>query len=434
MPVDRPSRARRAALLATLVLAALALAAPLPVRGDRSISFMAWGDPAELTAWSSLVESFRTAQPGIDVELIQVADQSDYRQRLGADLAAGTPADVVLVNYRRMAGFAWRGLLLPLADRLRASEMMDEGAFWPGLLDAYRWRGTLQCIPQNIASLVVYYNRDLLRAAGIADPADDWTWDDLLAMAKALTADTDGDGRTDHFGLGVEPSLMRVAPFVWQHGGEVVNDPLRPNRLGLEGSLAREAVEWFVALQTVHHVVPDAVEEAAEPSEDRFLRGTTALFLNSRRGVPTYRAAAGFDWDVAPLPRDATAANVLHSDGFCIPAATRDADAAWAFVEHATTPEAQAVVAGTGRTVPSLRAVAESDAFLDPSLAPARSRVWLDAIPTIRTFPILPGWVDIEELADEEIERAFYGQVSVEEAIRQAAERTAPFFLAGGDA
>ena len=41
---------------------------------------------------------------------------------------------------------------------------------------------------------------------------------------QTLTRDTDGDGNIDRHGLGVEPTIIRVAPFVWSNGGELVDD------------------------------------------------------------------------------------------------------------------------------------------------------------------------------------------------------------------
>ena len=167
---------------------------------------------------------------------------------------------------------------------------------------------------------------------------DDWTWDDFLATAQALTKDLDGDGTTDQYGLGTEASIFRVAPFIWQNGGELVvtesNGDAGPPRGRL--APAREAIEWFVDLQTEHHVVPDAVAEAAQDSEGRFMNGTTAMFLNSRRGVPTYReiTALRLGRRAAAAGRGA-ACRILHSDAYCMPAAAANKDAAWTFIEFA---------------------------------------------------------------------------------------------------
>ncbi|MGH2521810.1 MAG: extracellular solute-binding protein, partial [Anaerolineales bacterium] len=61
------------------------------------ISFMVFGDPAELEAYQDLVSAFEQRHPDIRVELIHIPSQTDYRQRLAVDFAAGTPADVVLL-------------------------------------------------------------------------------------------------------------------------------------------------------------------------------------------------------------------------------------------------------------------------------------------------------------------------------------------------
>jgi len=127
------------------------------------------------------------------------------------------------------------------------------------------------------------------------------------------------------------------------------------------------------------------------------------------------------------LPRGRSAAGILHSDGYCMAAAAGNKEAAWTFIEFANSAGGQELMAATGRTVPSLRSVARSPAFSDPLLPPANSRVFLDAIPTLRRAPVLPGWPAVEEIANREIERAFYGRVSVEEAAAAAVALTLPY-------
>jgi multiple sugar transport system substrate-binding protein len=177
-----------------------------------------------------------------------------------------------------------------------------------------------------------------------------------------------------------------------------------------------------------HQVAPDATAEAAEDSESRFINGRLAMYLNSRRGVPTYRQITDFEWDVAALPQQRRAAGILHSDAYCMAGATHDKASAWRFIEFANSPAGQTIVARSGRTAPSLRAVAESPAFLDPSLSPRNSRAFLDTLPVMRGVPILRNWVDIEDLASAEIERAYYGYANVDEAIQAALVRTKEYF------
>jgi multiple sugar transport system substrate-binding protein len=108
--------------------------------------------------------------------------------------------------------------------------------------------------------------------------------------------------------------------------------------------------------------------------------------------------------------------------------AAADKDAAWTFIEYANSPEGQATIARSGRTVPSLTAVANSEAFLDPAARPARSDIFLSTIPQLRAVPVMATWVDIEELSGAELERAFYGNATVDEAIASMIDVTTPSF------
>ena len=65
----------------------------------------------------------------------------------------------------------------------------------------------------------------------------------MIAMAKKLTLDKDGDGKTDQYGLGVEASIIRLAPLVWSNGGEIVNSQKNPTSLTLSGAAAQGALQ-----------------------------------------------------------------------------------------------------------------------------------------------------------------------------------------------
>jgi multiple sugar transport system substrate-binding protein len=152
------------------------------------------------------------------------------------------------------------------------------------------------------------------------------------------------------------------------------------------------------------------------------------MYFNSRRGTPTYRTITSFSWDAAPLPRSSQPAGILHSDAYCMTAATEDKESAWTFIEFANSPAGQTIVAQSGRTVPSLISVAESPAFLSPDQPPANARIFLDSTPYIRGVPIMDGWVGVEKTAGEEIKKAFYGDATIDEAIQNATQLTQPYF------
>ncbi len=397
-----------------------------PVSGQ--ISLMVFGEPEEIKAYRALIDGFKEVEPDVTVNLIETSDREDLIARLSTGFAAGTPPDLFLLNYRFYGQFAARGVLKPVQGYLDASAEFKEGDFYPQAMGAFKFDGRQTCMPQNISSLVVYYNKSLFSEAGIDEPATGWTWDDMREAAHSLTKDLDRDGEIDQWGVGVEPTIIRIAPFVWSNGGNIVDNEQKPTRLTLDTAEELEAVQQFFDLRQVDLVTPGEEEVESEDIETRFLNGTLGMLLESRRATPTLRTITDFDWDVAPLPRHEEPAGILHSDAYCLTRESKNKAAAWRFIEFALGPQGAPLVAETGRTVPSLRSVAESEAFLDPRAKPANSRVFLDAIPVIRRVPTISTWPEIEDVAGGILEGGFFEGVDAEDVARQLTEQTQDIF------
>ena len=377
------------------------------------------GEPEETAVYQSIAQQFEKQHQDIAVEVIEIAEKDDHLARLATTFAGGDPPDVFLVNFREYSQFVVRDAIEPIAGHLGD---VDTSAYYPPPLEAFTYDDTLQCMPQNISSLVVYYNKSLFDEAGLKRPKDGWTWEDFRGTALTLT-------KVDVRGVGIEPTIIRLAPFAWSAGGEIVDDPANPTRLDLDNPGAREALEFFVSLVRDDQVVPTEEEIAAQDLETRFVTGKLGMLLSSRRDTPAFREVAGLDFDVAPLPVGEQPAGILHSDAYCIAAQSEAVNAAAEFVRFATGEEGQTLGALSGRTVPSLQSVAESGAFLDPVQPPRHSEVFLEAIPNIRRTPVLPTWPEIEDVAEQILIRAFYEEgYTVDDAISDLNGETASLF------
>lgn len=395
------------------------------------VQVMAFGDPEEVRALRDLEAAFEEREPGVDVQLVVASDRDDLLARLATSFAGGEPPDLFLMNYRYAGQFGTRGILEPLGPYVERSEVLDLDDFYPQATEAFVFGGEQLCLPQNISSLVVYYNEDLFRAAGVPLPEAGWTWDEMVASAAALTRDGDGDGEIDVYGLATESSLIRIAPFVWSNGGELVDDTERPTRFTLDTPAATEALRDFFDLRLVHQVIPTEEEAESEDDPARFLNGRAAMVMSSRRDTPVFRTIEDFAWDVAPLPVHEEQVTILHADAYCMSRSSEVKDEAWSFVEFALGPEGAPIAAATGRTVPSLIEVAESPIFLEPEEPPANARAFLDTIPSIRRVPSISTWPEIEEAAEPFLEEGLYEGVPVEDVIRSIDEATRPIFARG---
>lgn len=386
--------------------------------GARHVQLQVSGEPEETAVYTAMAEQFMKANDGVHVEVVEVPEKDEHLARLATSFAGGNPPDVFLVNFREYSQFVVRDAIEPVEDHL---EDVDLGAYYDPPLEAFTYDGKLQCFPQNISSLVVYYNRALFDEAGLKRPKAGWSWEEFRDTAAALTG---GDVR----GAGIEPTIIRLAPFAWSAGGEIVDDPANPTRLDLDNEGARRALELFLSMVD-DGLTPTQEEVAAQDLETRFTTGKLGMLLSSRREVPPFREVQGLDFDVAPLPVDREPAGILHSDAYCIAAASDEVETAAAFVRFATGEQGQTLGALSGRTVPSLTAVAESGAFLDPVQPPAHSEVFLEGIPHIRRTPVLATWPEIEDVAEQILIRAFYEDgYTAEDAIRDLDAETRHLF------
>lgn len=389
---------------------------------DGVVTLQLSAEAEEAAVYRTLIAEFERTHPGIRIRMDAIASKSDHIQKLNTLFAGGEPPDLFLVNYREFSQYVARGAIEPIEPLLDSVSIED---YYPEPIDAFTYEGQLQCFPQNISSLVVYYNEALFEEAGLQRPADDWTFEDFRRAALALT-------RPGVHGAGIEPSIIRLAPFAWSNGGEIVDDPARPSRFTLEDPATREALEFLVGLVRRQEVVPSERDVAAQDLETRFATGKLGMLLSSRKETPVFREATQLRWDVAPLPRSSEPASILHSDAYCLSRGSADNEAAIDFVRFAIGPGGQTITAIGGRTVPSLISVAESGAFLNPVQPPAHAEVFLDAIDEMRRTPVIPTWPEIEDIAEEFLTRAFYDEsYSIDRAIDEMDDATRHLFEEG---
>jgi multiple sugar transport system substrate-binding protein len=399
-----------------LLLAAVALAggcgSAVGEGAGRTLRVQAAGGEGELNALRELVEAFEAARPGTRVEFVGVPSQGDHIAKLSTAFAGGSPPDVFLLNYRRLGPFVERGVLAPVdLGPLSAED------FYAPSLEAFTYDGQLACLPQNLSSSVAYLNLSLFEQAGVPLPDDDWTWADLQAAARTFAS-------RDIAAFGFDPMVRNVAPFVWTAGGQVVDDTAAPTAMTFDTPAGRRALEYLDGLQA--YGVDATVRAGSDPAE-LFARGELAVYVDSRRAVPGFRRSEGLRFDVRPLPRADPArpsSTLLASDAYCVAKASAHRELAADFARFAAGPEGGAVLAASGRTVPALKELAASEAFLAPGKQPASSQVWLDVVPTLRRLPNVAAQDEAEEAADDLLTQYFAGQAGLEQTVAEIRRAT----------
>jgi ABC-type glycerol-3-phosphate transport system substrate-binding protein len=168
------------------------------------ISWWAWGsEQTGFPAWRKQIDLFNKKFPGVKVNL----QPSLGYDKIAVAIAAGTAADVIMINMPSGYAFIGHGSIINLQPYINGDKgwQDDVKTFHAGSIDAYTFRGDLYAMPQSLETTGTIYNEDMLKEAGLKSPAelgDQWTWDKFLEYAGKLTK---GTGQEKVYGAFVSP-------------------------------------------------------------------------------------------------------------------------------------------------------------------------------------------------------------------------------------
>jgi multiple sugar transport system permease protein len=424
---------------APLALLALALAGPndgeRPYAGRKLVVMV---EERTFGAWPALEREkarFEAEHPGLAVELLTQGGAVGQQDKSRFMLAGELQLDVTRIDVTELGAFLAEGALIDLQPYFDADPTWDAGDYLAAI-DGMRGpagrgmrdeRGHLYGLTSTFTPYVMYFNRDLLAAAGVEPPRAGWTWDDLLDACRRTTRDLDGDGRPDQWGISLTQWLQAVTPWIWQAGGDLLDEAGERSRLG-----EPEAVEALSFVRSLLHDEKVASFDASfenQLSQGLFMAGRAA-FYGPVGYWETYRLKAidAFEWDVAPLPKRAREATAIAMTAFVVPRTAREPELAYRFVRRLAGDDYQRWLAEIGNGVPALARAARSESFLKPHVAPASEHVFLDVLSTARFMPPLANWRRVEDLCQSELQAILlYDRCDVAAACARMAAKTDEF-------
>ena len=358
-----------AAMAVILILAGCGRAAEQPVQDSEPVT-LRLGVPFQSSDADPLlvqaIERFEQENPRINVE-IQIASRIPTIF-LEPEMIEGLQLDAVLWSPDPGLILREQPLVLNLEPFIGNEEGFGEQDFLPHTLDAFRWRGQRYGIPASVETVLMYYNRDLFDAQGVAYPHSDWNWEDLVSTAQQLTTVRtstsvgEGEQQSGHWGFVAHHYTGEVFLFVWQHGGRLLDDPLKPTHPVFDDPLVPEAIQWYADLGLVHHVMPivlsDKVDALSRFPIDTFALQRSAMLMDGTAVRGGDIIPWDFAWGAVPLPRDQARASSLFVQGYFVMARSEHPQEAWALVRSLSKSESEAA-----SLIPARRAVAESAAF-----------------------------------------------------------------------
>ena len=151
-------------------------------------------NPKSQAAVANIIQRFEASHPGIKVEAEALA-WGDLEGKIMASLAAGAPPELSHGQPITCSALQQQGLLLPLDDVVNA---IGESNIWDQIKKVCRASGSYFGLVHAAGTSLLVYRKDWAEEKGLKPPK---TWNDLLANAKALTMDRNGDGKIDVYGV-----------------------------------------------------------------------------------------------------------------------------------------------------------------------------------------------------------------------------------------
>jgi multiple sugar transport system substrate-binding protein len=202
----------------------------------------------------------------------------------------------------------------------------------PGVMRVATKSGNLPGLPVDISVPLILYKKSMLDAAGIPYPTDNWTWDDMMAMARKLTIRNEA-GVATQFGFGNGPDIECYEPFIMRNGGRYLSTDGLTARGYIDSNETVEAFQKVIDMYRQHRVTP----KPDEPSEAGELHQGFALIFSFTWFVGGLEQhGLGDNYGVVGLPRmpGDVEANMIYMGASGITTKSEHPELAWQFLKH----------------------------------------------------------------------------------------------------
>lgn len=226
-------------------------AAPAEAAGDDVVTIEYWqyNFEARVTAMDQLIEMFEAENPNIKVVHNADIPYAEFRDKIAASVPAGVGPDVATLFYGWQSAWIDAGYLIPLPED--AFPPMSVDAEFSPMVQASFVDGTLYTLPTAVRTLALFYNKDLMEAAGLDPNSPPTTLDELAEQAVACTQ-RDADGNLAIQGFVTDLSAQDHHWFrevlVRQFGGQPYSDDGRTVTYNDDAGL--QAWNYLLAFKT----------------------------------------------------------------------------------------------------------------------------------------------------------------------------------------
>jgi sn-glycerol 3-phosphate transport system substrate-binding protein len=326
-------------LAATTAFAATLALAQAPVE----VSFyypIAVGGPITKIV-DGYVADFEKENPGIKVRPVYSGSYQDSLTKVLTAVKGGEPPVLSILLSTDMFTLIDEDAIVPFDDLIRSGD--DQAwvkSFYPAFMENSRTGGKTWGIPFQRSTIVLYWNKEMFKAAGLDPNKAPANWKEQAEFAQKLTRH-DASGKVTQWGIQIPSSGFPYWLFqalAIQNGVQLMNDA--GTQTYYDKPEVIEALQYWVDLAKKHKVHPEGIVDWGTTPKDFFER-KMAMMWTTTGNLTNVRTNAKFDFGVAMLPAGKQRGSPTGGGNFYLFKKTtpQQRDAALRFIKWMTTPQ-----------------------------------------------------------------------------------------------
>ncbi|MDO4523084.1 MAG: extracellular solute-binding protein [Eubacteriales bacterium] len=348
--------------------------------------------------WKTFQEDFNNDNPGIKLNA-EVVSWNDIYTVVNTRIQGNNAPDVLNIDV--FADYQADDLLLPAKDYVSEETYAK---MYPSFLAQSEVDGEVWAVPDLASARAMYYNKDILEAAGVDVPT---TWDELRAACEAIK---EYDDTIYPWGIDMttDEGQAAFAYYTWNNGGGFVDEN---GEWTLNSAANVEALEFAIGLVNDGLTNSDPANDTRYDLQDMFGTGQVAMVI-APNSLPTYIADGGHEvnFGVASIPcnnGESVSAGVM--DRFmCFDNGYSDEklEAIKTFFDYFYDDDRYSDWVLMEGFLPATEAGGEAVAAADESMA-----AWVDIVGSSKFYPTAKAeWADVKQGVIEAEQRALLGE------------------------
>lgn len=361
---------------------------------------------------SQIVEEFNESHPSIKVDELTI-EWANYYPKLTTALVGKKGPDVAICHYSRLAKFVPKGVFYPVDDAV-ASVGVNLDDYNSRVLDAGKYNGEQFELPLDSHPLILYYNSDILKEAGLTDEDGNVMIpegkEELLQFARDIKE------KTEAWPISINVVDNAAMPVRLLHGlikGQGANYLNEDKTAAAFGDAALNALKLYDQIFNEDKLAPNDINYDASVS--LFSEGRSAFHINGVWATGTFEETDGLNFGAVPLPRIfEKQATWTDSHTFVFPKQQqKDEEKLEAAVTFASWAAKQGfrVWAQAGH-IPVRNSVMESEWYNNMEYRPD----YAAALNTVHYVPFTPNWLEVEDASMDVVASLTTGQIGPEKA------------------